>query len=76
MSKKIRPWGQILLDAEALIDEAIDDHDVQWGDLIKWLLGHLESHRQDAREEYVADDSYPVNFYGHKDDAKEWAKKL
>lgn len=74
--KKLRPLGKILLDLEELIDEAIDTHDLQHGDLLNWLYGHLKSHRDDAAEEYVMDDSNPVFLYGHKSDVKKWARKL
>lgn len=64
---KKRKFSEILLDAEKLIDEAIDSHGVQWGDLIFWLYGHLMIHRPDAREEYL-DDSHPELYYGPKID--------
>lgn len=64
MKKKLRPLAKILLDAEKLVDEAIDSHDVQWGDLIFWMYGHLMIHRPDAQEVYVSDDSHPILYYG------------
>lgn len=61
---KIRPLGDILLDAEKLIDEAIDHHGLQFGDILGLIYAHLLVHRPDAREEYVADDSHPEYYYG------------
>lgn len=65
--KTIRPLGQIFLDLEVLIDEAIEDHELQWGDLIWWLFGHLRIHRPDAQEEYL-DGTHPVLKYGPEED--------
>ena len=66
MKKKIRPLGKILLDAELLINEAIDSHDIQLGDLLALVKSHCEIHRQDCIEEYT-DGTKPVFYYGHKD---------
>lgn len=68
MKKKIRPVGDIYLDLEALVDEAIESHDVQWGDLLNWLHGHLMIHRPDAREEYESG-GHPKFYYGPKENA-------
>lgn len=65
-TKQIRPMGTLLLEAEKLIDEAIDSHDVQWGDILHWIYGHLMIHRPDARETYVDDGSHPEFKYGVK----------
>lgn len=64
--KKIRPVGQIYLEMEKLRNELIDDHDLQWNDLIFELAGWLETHRQDARETYIEDGSHPVLSYRHR----------
>ncbi len=64
--KTIRPMGQIYLELEKLVDEMIDDHDVQWGDILYWLFGHLVEHRPDAREEYTDGSGHPVFYYGPK----------
>mgnify|MGYP003325391031 CR=1 FL=1 len=58
-----RPLGKTLLDLEKIIDEMIDDHDLQWGDILNLVRGHLEIHRPDAQEEYV-DGGNPVFYYG------------
>lgn len=64
-----RKFGDILLDLEVLIDEMIDDHDVQWGDILNWLYGHLKIHRPDAQEQYVKGGS-PEFYYGPKQKRK------
>lgn len=75
-NKKIRPIGEILLEAEELIDEAIDSHDVQDLDILNWVYGHLRAHREDCAAVYESDDSYAVFLLGHKDDVKRRASKL
>lgn len=66
---KKRSFGEWALDAEKLIDEAFDIHEMQWGDLFYWIWGHVMEHRQDAREEYV-DGTNPIFQYTHKEDIK------
>lgn len=61
--KPRRPFGDILLAAECLIDEAIDDHGMQDTDLLYWLYGHLKGHRPDARMEYL-DGTFPEFYFG------------
>ncbi len=61
-----RPIGEILLDMEVLREELLDDHDLQWGDLLFELYGWLMIHRPDAQETYVEDSSHPVFYYGPK----------
>lgn len=60
---KKRNIGDIFLDLEALIDELIDDHQIQWGDVLYWIWGHLMIHRPDAREEYESG-GHPEFYYG------------
>lgn len=62
--KKIRPMMAILLEMETLIDEMIEDHDLQWGDVLASNHQHLMSHHPDARETYVKDGSHPEFYYG------------
>lgn len=66
----MRPAGQILLEMEELRNELLDDHDMQWGDLIYELYGWLEIHRPDAREQYL-DGSHPKLFYGPEESLNE-----
>ena len=61
---KKRPIGKILLDAEKLLDEVIDTHDIQLGDILYWIYGHIKIHRPDCIEEYVEDNSNPEFYYG------------
>lgn len=63
--KEIRPAGEVFLELERLIDELIDDHEFQWGDILNWLFGHLMIHRPDAREEYEDGDQTQF-YYGPK----------
>lgn len=67
--KKIRPTGKILLDMEPLLEELVDDHDLQWYDILFLVLGWLMVHRPDAQEQYL-DGTKPVFFYGHKEKLK------
>lgn len=63
--KKLRKVGDILLDLEVVLDELVDDHELQWGDILSVIHGHLVSHRPDAQEEYV-DGGNPIFYYGPK----------
>lgn len=63
MKKKIRPLGKLLLEMEVLLDEMVDSHDLQWGDILNLIHGHLVIHRPDAQEKYL-DDSSPIMYYG------------
>jgi len=65
--KKIRPAGEIFLDLETILDELIDDHGFQWGDLLSVIYGHLMTHRPDAQEEYL-DGGNPIFYYGPEDE--------
>lgn len=55
--------GELLLQLEELLDEAIDEHGLQWGDILALVHGHLQVHRPDAQEEYVEGGS-PKFYYG------------
>jgi len=67
MPKKNRTVGEIFLALEELIDELIDRHEFQWGDILWWVYGHLQIHRPDAREHYLAG-GHPKFHYGPKKD--------
>lgn len=67
--KKCRPAGEIFLELEALMDELIDSHGFQWGDILGWAYTHLLVHRPDAREEYKAG-GHPEFYYGPRLDAE------
>lgn len=64
--KKIRPLGDILLEMEPLILEAVVDHNLQHGDLIYLLKGYLDVHCPGAKEEYK-DGTSPTLNYGPND---------
>lgn len=68
-SKKIRPLGKILLDMEMIFEEMIDDHKLQWYDVLYLVYGWLKVHRPDAQEEYL-DGTNPVFYYGPKGEEK------
>jgi hypothetical protein len=67
MKKNKRKFGDILLDLEEVLDEMIDDHDVQWSDILSLIHSHLVVHRPDAQEEYT-EGGNPVFYYGPKKD--------
>jgi len=52
--KKERTVGDIFLELEVLLDELIDKHGFQWGDILWWVFGHLKIHRPDAQEKYIS----------------------
>lgn len=72
----MRPVGDIYLDLERLYDELVDDHGSQMGDLIYWLHGHLKIHRPDCIEEYTADGSNPVLYYGPTPDRNKLKRQI
>jgi hypothetical protein len=59
--------GDTLLELETILDEMVDKHDLQVGDILNLVYGHLVVHRPDAFEEYV-DGGRPVMYYGPKED--------
>jgi hypothetical protein len=66
---KRRKVGNILLDIEPLLEELIEDHDLQWYDILFLIYGWLMMHMPGAREKYK-DGTTPVFYYGHKDGLK------
>lgn len=71
--KKIRPLGDIILDMEPIIQEAMDSHDLQWGDMMGIVHHYLMIHYPGAQEQYE-DGSSPLYVYGHKDLVKKSLK--
>lgn len=63
--KKIRPLGEIYLEMEPLILEAMLDHDLQYHDFLGDMYGYLGAHCPNNREIYVEDGTSPVFYYGH-----------
>lgn len=66
----MRPFGDITLDMEKLLEEMIYDHDMQPGEVLGLVHTWFEIHARASFEEYE-DGSRPVYFYGHEEDAKE-----
>jgi len=67
MKKKRERLGDILLDLEKVLDRMVDQHDLQWGDVLALVHQHLQVHRPDAQETYEDDNSHPVFYYGPMD---------
>ena len=63
MAKKIRSMGKILLDLEPLLEEIVDDHELQRGEVLHLVEAWLRIHRPDCIEEYL-DGSHPEFYYG------------
>lgn len=61
--KKIRPVGKTLLEIEALLEELVDIHELQHGEVLALIDRWLEIHRPDCREKYL-DGSSPKSYYG------------
>ena len=59
----MRRLGDITSDLEPLILEMVDDHDLQWGEVLAIIYGYLEVHCPGAREEYL-DGTSPRYTYG------------
>lgn len=58
--------GDILVDLETILDKMCDEG-LQLGDILALVYQQIHTHRQDAVEVYVDDNSSPVLKYGHKD---------
>lgn len=61
----MRRVGDITLDMEQLLEELIDDHDLQMGEVLALVKAWLEIHRPDCIETYL-DNTHPVYYYGPK----------
>lgn len=72
----MRLVGDIYCELEEIYDELIDDHNMQMGDMLYWLWGHLKIHRQDCIERYMDDGSSPIFKYGPDIDKKGVKKSL
>ena len=60
----MRRLGDITLDMEPLITELIDDHDLQYADVLGIVYLYLQVHFPGAREIYTEDGTSPVLYYG------------
>ena len=63
----MRRLGDITQDMEDLVAEMVDDHDMQWGEILNIVYGYLEVHRPDAQEEYE-EGGNPIFYYGPEDE--------
>lgn len=73
-SPTIRPLGDILLDMEPLLQEAMDDHELQWGDMLGLIHHYLTVHYPNSKEIYN-DGTETIYFYGHQDLLKNLGRK-
>ena len=64
--KKIRPLGQITNDLELLLLEMVDDHRLQWGEILNIIRGYLEVHVPESQEQYEEGGS-PIFYYGPRE---------
>lgn len=63
--KKLRPFGDVTHDLEDVIEEMIEKHQLQTGEILNIVRGYIEVHYPDAQEEYL-DGTHPIFFYGMK----------
>jgi hypothetical protein len=67
MSRKLRRLGQITSDQEAILEEMIDGHDMQCGEVLALVYNWIRVHRPSAIEEYEDGTGSPEFYYGPKD---------
>ena len=60
----MRRLGDIMLDLETALEEMVDEHDLQYYEVLNLVHGWLEVHRPNAKEVYTADGSSPIFSYG------------
>lgn len=63
----MRALGEVLLNLETTLEEMVDDHDLQWGDVLGLVAVWLQIHRPNAQEVYL-DGSHPIFNYGPGDE--------
>lgn len=63
----MRKMGDIMHDLEDLVTEMVEDHDLQFGEILNLVYGYLVVHRPDAQEVYEEDDTNPIFYYGPGD---------
>lgn len=61
--KKIRPMGQITEDLEPLILEMIEQHELQWHEILAIIHGYLMVHCPQGQEQYT-EGGNPKYYYG------------
>ena len=65
----MRKLGKITDDLEKVLLEMVDDHEMQWGEILNVIRGYLEIHCPGSQEKYT-DGTEPIFYYGHKDKFK------
>lgn len=65
MHKKIRPMGQITSSLEKLLEELVDSHDLQKGEILALISVWCDIHRPGCKEVYL-DGANPEFRYGPK----------
>lgn len=63
--KSRRALGDVLLDMEPFLFEAMKDHGLQWGDMLALIHVWLTVHCPEDQEQYTAGGS-PEFYYGHR----------
>ena len=63
----LRPMGDVISDLEAVVQEMVGSHDLQWGDILNLVHGYLRVHNPEAQEEYTTGGN-PEFYYGPKDE--------
>lgn len=60
----MKPLGDLTGEMEILLEQMIDDHDLQHGEVLHLIKAWLDIHRAEAIEKYN-DGKFPVFYYGH-----------
>jgi len=61
--KDLRPLGEITCDMEPLLQEMVEEHEMQKGEILALVAIYLDIHCPQSLEEYE-DGSHPVLRYG------------
>jgi hypothetical protein len=67
---KLQPFGDLIGEMEIVIQKMVDQHDVQWGNILNEVYGYLRVHNPGAQEEYTDGSGSPVFYYGPKEGLK------
>lgn len=60
---KKKTIGKTLLELETILDEMVDVHELQMGDILALVHVHLKVHRPDCVEVYEEDETTPTFKY-------------
>lgn len=66
VKSRLRPFGAIAFDLETLLEEMVDIHEMQVGEILYTAWAWLVIHRPSAVEQYLDDGGNPT-FYLYKD---------